>query len=354
MGDGARRARAWAVATAVGSTGDTLTIAMRSDDGGATWMIVDEQPSALAGVYFVDRAHGWTVGGGGLVRHSADGGASWISQRNPSRVEDLRAVAFVSPAVGVAVGARVRAILPMLDAAPYVLRTTDGGETWTPVVLPASAAARSPSVLTGVCLSADGRGFALGANPGGEIAVVTTDGGATWTDVTSRVFADGIGQLFGIACVPSGDFWAVGRSVVHSPDGGVTWEDRSAPIRAVLEDALAGVAFSTPDQGVLVSGIVRDLGGGAAAQPVTLLTLDGGTSWREAVLPFAPVPAGERQVALLAAAFAGEEGVVLGEDSPIGGETHPLGFHTRDGGRSWQRTVFPTHVGFISSVTIVR
>jgi photosystem II stability/assembly factor-like uncharacterized protein len=331
--------------------GDTLTIVIRSDDGGATWTVVDEQPLKLEGVHFVDRMRGWTVGERGLVRHSADGGLSWTSQRVLADAEDLRAVAFMSPTVGVAVGTMVRAILPMLDAAPYVLRTVDGGQTWTPVVLPPSATARSPSILTGVCLLPDGRGFALGSNPGGEIALVTTDGGATWSDVTTRVFAGGVG-VGAIACAPSGDLWAVGRSVVHSPDGGATWEDRSAPVRALLEDALAAVAFATEDHGSVVSGTARDLGGGEVAQPVVLLTRDGGTSWSEAVLPFTPVPASERRAALVVVAFADTQGVALGEDSPIAGDFGPLGFYTHDG-LSWERATFPPGVGFIVSATIV-
>lgn len=62
------------VAFAVGSTGGAAAV-LRSDDFGVTW--APQFPRALNplnDVFFIDHQHGWAVGNGGTIRHTARGG----------------------------------------------------------------------------------------------------------------------------------------------------------------------------------------------------------------------------------------------------------------------------------------
>ena len=80
---------------------------------------------------------------------------------------------------------------------PVVLRTTDGGGTWTPLTLPAAAYPASVDFLTtgaGWIASAEGTVFA------------TTDGGSTWAAEDSGI-AEGLRAL---SAVSPTDVWAAG------------------------------------------------------------------------------------------------------------------------------------------------
>jgi photosystem II stability/assembly factor-like uncharacterized protein len=62
------------VVFAVGSNGGPGAV-LRSDDFGVTWVMQTPRSQyALNDVYFVDRQHGWAVGNGGTIRHTARGG----------------------------------------------------------------------------------------------------------------------------------------------------------------------------------------------------------------------------------------------------------------------------------------
>ncbi len=121
---------AWAMG---GDNSSNRDVILATTDGGATWKV--QYASArvnIAGMAFADTTHGWVVGLGGVILATTDGGKNWKPQRSGTTL-DLLDVAFADATHGVAVGDRTKGDDPL--AAQFmgsiVLRTTDGGATWT-------------------------------------------------------------------------------------------------------------------------------------------------------------------------------------------------------------------------------
>ena len=77
----------------------------------------------LKDVFFADNSHGWSVGAGGALLATTDGGSSWVPQHVRQQVE-LAAVAFSDAANGWVAAER-----------HGLLVTRDGGRTWAIVRL---------------------------------------------------------------------------------------------------------------------------------------------------------------------------------------------------------------------------
>ena len=132
----------------------------RSTNAGRTWTAVSHPRAGtwFGSVRFVPGTQtGWTVGEGGKILKSTDGGATWTLQRDASHPLNLIDVSFADMNNGWTVGGEE-------------LHTTDGGQTWvkqsTGVRSSVSVYAVSPTVAWIGGLQDLGR---------------TLDGGATWT-----------------------------------------------------------------------------------------------------------------------------------------------------------------------------
>ena len=120
--------------------------------------------SALYGVSFIDALNGWIVGEKGLCLRTADGGNQWTVLDAGSQAT-LRAVQFYADGTGWACGDgdpsappprrldRARRLRPPLRTAT-LLRTTDGGTTWTTAWLPTNFDAASLPGVPRPCSSA--------------------------------------------------------------------------------------------------------------------------------------------------------------------------------------------------------
>jgi photosystem II stability/assembly factor-like uncharacterized protein len=101
----------------------------------------------------------WQVGPGSSVQHSADGGATWVTQQTGA------------PAALTAGSAPATDVLWIVGRQGVVLRTTDRGRQWQRVPFPETAdliAITAASARNATVALADGRRFA------------TDDGGVTW------------------------------------------------------------------------------------------------------------------------------------------------------------------------------
>ncbi|HET8645395.1 MAG TPA: YCF48-related protein, partial [Vicinamibacteria bacterium] len=130
---------------------------LRTSDGGQTWTNVAPSQAVAMDADFVDGNTGWVVGG--RIYKSTNGGQTWTEQFTPDDL--LYAVSFGDALRGWAVG-----------WGPTLLRTTDGGLTWTPQ----SAGAPGNALFAVEALGPD---VAWIAGTDGFVAR-TTDGGQTW------------------------------------------------------------------------------------------------------------------------------------------------------------------------------
>lgn len=163
----------------VGNNGKILTTA----DGGATWNAQTALTNYnLFGVHFVDSSFGWAVGEeisgynpNGKVWRTTDGGARWSEVGYFSGYEQgghgKYAVDFVNRSVGYIVGMEV--------LWGSVHKTTDGGNTWTLKPLGGNL----PRLRAVDFISPD-EGWAVGDT---GLIVHTIDGGNHWETQTSGV-----------------------------------------------------------------------------------------------------------------------------------------------------------------------
>ena len=172
----------------------------------ATWQ------TDFSDTYFLDEHTGWTVGRGGVIAHTTDGGETWLPQH--SSVEaDLHQVMFVDKLHGWITGSRM------------LLRTEDGGSTW--------------QVVKGILQNFRRVNTMQFINPkegwlgvGAAEMLHTTDGGLTWERQRTGMNENPIVDLHFINSLEG---WAVlrerldggareGGVILHTTDGGNYWQ----------------------------------------------------------------------------------------------------------------------------------
>ncbi len=104
-------------------------------DGGATWHAGTPLTPVPQAVTFMDSHHGWTSSGDNKIIHAtSDGGQHWMNMTATSTTsfQGFASFSFVSPAVGWAIGA-TDLLHPEKPGTNVLLRTNDGGHSWTKV-----------------------------------------------------------------------------------------------------------------------------------------------------------------------------------------------------------------------------
>lgn len=175
------------------------------------------------------------VGDRGFILRSTDGGQSWAQTESPANVM-LTALTMTSPTNGVAVGH---------DAT--ILRTTDSGLSWA--VKSQDTDMETP--LLDVLFDTPEHGLAVGAF---GLIKETKDGGETWTE--NRISADEP-HLYALTKLADGGLFAVGEAgaMFRSSDQGGTWTGvKSSPYDGTYFGAL-----SLLDESILVFGLRGNL-----------------------------------------------------------------------------------------------
>lgn len=164
------------------------TVFIRSTDAGATWTVRDmaDQAGMLLDVHFVDATTGFLAAATSpdvtqartLILRTTDGGATWSRVHEGTRpYENVWKLSFPSATVGYG---SVQSYDPdPAKSQRFVLKTTDGGATWSELPLVDEHAVRQ----FGIGFVDESTGW-VGAVPGG---FATTDGGKTWARVPMGV-----------------------------------------------------------------------------------------------------------------------------------------------------------------------
>ncbi|HEX8386054.1 MAG TPA: T9SS type A sorting domain-containing protein [Rubricoccaceae bacterium] len=155
---------------------------LKTTDGGASWSSRPMAPVAdeLIDVMFFDAQHGLATGGTGPFASSRariigtdDGGQTWTVRHTVEGVHSVGwKLTFPSRLVGYA---SVEQLDEGADVDSIVLKTVDGGQTWTQITIPGGGSLQGIGFVTPEVGWASGRGRTS----------VTTDGGLTWSHVPS-------------------------------------------------------------------------------------------------------------------------------------------------------------------------
>ena len=281
-------AAAFAAGLRVVAAGDD-GVTVVSDDAGTTWARLGERlPLTFTRIRAVSASLVFAVGPNGTLARTSDGGRSWASL-GVSTSEDVVDVSFADAFVGYAV-----------DAAGTVLRTENGGVSWQ--ILNTGYSATPQAVL-----ALDPRTVLL---IGGRGVLRSTDGGDTFSRVRARIVA--AARLFNVDRAGGRVFAYGSKNIVASSDRGRTWKKVLRPRKALLasldfvsartgfvlgqdgqlfktrnggrrwsdlsgvgSDDATGMAFSSEARGYLtLSGFGEDSSG------YVLRTTDGGRTWR--------------------------------------------------------------------------
>jgi photosystem II stability/assembly factor-like uncharacterized protein len=261
----------------------------RAELRGVGWALkATGKDSRFRGLAAVSRSTAWVAGSKGTVLRTGDGGRSWQDVSPPGAAAEgleLRDIeAFdARRAVALSIGE---------GEASRILRTEDGGATWT-------EAFRNPDPRAFYdCVTfLDARhGLAMSDPVDGKFRILATDdGGRAWRVLPDSGMPAALPGEAGFAAsgqclVSSGprDVWlATGGGpvarVLHSADRGLTWRVAEATVPA--GDPARGVfalAFRDRTTGLAVGGDYR---AGQASPLAAARTADSGRSWSRAATP---------------------------------------------------------------------
>jgi photosystem II stability/assembly factor-like uncharacterized protein len=221
----------------------------------------------------------------------SDVSAGWQVLPGPPEASGLPTAQLTCPtastcyALGVVSNASPSSSVPGSPPDDAIETTTDGGQTWSPVTLPAAISGSRISCLSATACSLLG----IGAE-GGSVFYQTTDGGRTWSSATgpsqlsSNDFVGGLACTTATRCtavaiphlvrVGSGDILSLATT-----DGGKTWSQGSFP--AGFTGGPDGLTCSSPEDCVVVGSTNGFPGGGAGAA----YSRDGGATWTSSSVP---------------------------------------------------------------------
>jgi photosystem II stability/assembly factor-like uncharacterized protein len=190
-------------------------------DGGYSWKWQDPGARGVRSLDFHDTDNGWSLGSTDpfttRVRRTVNGGADWevLGSLFPARGYS---VLFIDPDLGLVAGERP----PEYGAKGRVWRSTDGGNFWNVVHNETTYDFMRYDEVAG---NPGGPAFAVGyawiVPPERALVVRSTDGGGTWTHVLNEIGWGGDA----IAVLGTDEVWAGGGwgRIFHSIDGGDSW-----------------------------------------------------------------------------------------------------------------------------------
>lgn len=167
----------------------------------------------------------------------------------------------------------------LLDIIVKIIKTTDGGQTWTEKMSGSSYYFYSVYFINSQI------GFVAGINSGDPCILKTTNGGETWTAKTVNNSAEY--YLYSVRFVTSDIGFAVGNKyhngeyngyVLKTTDGGETWNEESF---GHINAELYSVYFVNSQVGYIVGGNYNVNG---QKKGIIFKTTDGGQNWNSTLI----------------------------------------------------------------------
>jgi photosystem II stability/assembly factor-like uncharacterized protein len=276
---GSKRFVVGIIGAAVGVVGLLVTPAASAPS--FAWELLPTGSTArLRGLDAVSRNVAWASGSEGTVLRTTDGGQTWsnVSPPGTSELQFRDVEAFGNNhAVILAIGP---------GDASRVYRTEDAGASWE-----LTFQNDDPDAFYD-CMAFfnRNRGLALSDPVDGKFRIIATaDGGRSWEVVPNDGMPDAIPGEFAFAasgtCLVAGpgrNAWfgtggGAEARVFHSVDGGTTWTVATTPMRSTESGGIFSLAFNDAQHGLAVGG---DFATPDVAVDALALTRDGGSTWR--------------------------------------------------------------------------
>lgn len=250
-------------AVAIGTPEDRI---VQTASSGVQWSQGETLPETGISVDYASAASAWVVGTGGEIRHTENGGKTWIQQTTaPPFTGTLNGVAAFNENTAWIVGQGER-----------IFSTTDGGGTW-------QERHSGPNDLREVMPFSQTGAWTVGVN---GTVLRTTNGGANWDRFTTNPPS----HLYGLVALDATNAWVGGsnNTILHTDNGGSTWTatPSPAPPTATIIDfssngpnMLAATASGLVMRYDLVTPISRLQPAQVTTHTVTLNTLQPGTTY---------------------------------------------------------------------------
>ena len=232
----------------------------------------------LRGVSAVSERVAWASGSGSTVLRTVDGGQTWQKLIVADEALDFRDVD--------AIDAQTAYILSIGNGpASRIYKTTDAGKTWRLQFKNDDEKA----FLDAMSFWDANHGIVFGDSVDKKFYILTTaDGGNTWTRVPTENLppaqenegafaASGTNiALFGKSHAWIGTGAAAKSRVLHTSDGGHTWQVADTPLASGPSSGIFSVAFRDVKHGVIAGGDYRKE---SEAIDNMAITNDGGVTW---------------------------------------------------------------------------
>ena len=232
----------------------------------------------LRGVSAVSEQVAWASGSGSTVLRTVDGGQNWQKLHVTDETLDFRDVD--------AIDAQTAYILSIGNgAASRIYKTTDAGKTWKLQFKNDDEKA----FLDAMSFWDANHGIAFGDSVDKKFYILTTnDGGNTWSRVPPENLppaqrnegafaASGTNiALFGKSHAWIGTGAAAKSRVLHTSDGGRTWQVADTPVASGPSSGIFSIAFRNAKHGVVAGG---DYTKEQQAIDNLAVTNDGGATW---------------------------------------------------------------------------
>ena len=215
-----------------------------TEDGGQTWTphplnVTDD----INEIYFRDEDDGYLVAGRKMFV-TRDGGRTWNETRIFKQDEfrgmtpEFLSIRFADRRRGIAIGSLLRRVRDediVVDS--LVMRTDDGGETWTRIVMP------TKTELFHLDFNGSSHAWIVGDN---GVILASTDSGRTWVKQTSNT----TNALYCVDFRNDDDGFAVGEkgTILRTENGGKTWHR----VIAHFTENLMRVGFADDKNGWIV------------------------------------------------------------------------------------------------------
>lgn len=233
----------------------------------------------LRGVSAVNERVAWASGANGTVLRTADGGASWTKLTVPEAEKlDFRDVDAIDGST-----AYILSIGP--GPASRIYKTVDAGANW--LLQFTNEDARG--FFDAMAFWDAQRGLVMGDSIDGRFDILRTmDGGRSWARLPADALPAALpnegafaGSGTNVAVLPGGHAWiGTGAStrcrVLRTSDYGATWTIAETPVAVSASAGIFSVAFRDARHGMIVGGDYRKE---LEAADNAAFTTDGGVTW---------------------------------------------------------------------------